>query len=49
MSLRFLFLIFFWSFSALSLTLEKTSVQLSYPWGMTWLDSTHLLITQKKI
>jgi len=48
MFLRFLFLIFFWSFSAFSLTLEKINVQLSYPWGMTWLDSTHLLITQKK-
>ena len=48
MFLRFLFLIFFWSFSSFSLTLEKIDVQLSYPWGMTWLDSTHLLITQKK-
>ena len=48
MSLRILLLIFFCSSPVFSLTLEKTSVQLSYPWGMTWLDSTHLLITQKK-
>ena len=48
MFLRFLFLTFFYSFSVFSLTLEKFDVKLNYPWGMTWLDSTNLLITQKK-
>jgi hypothetical protein len=24
------------------------NVELSYPWGMTWIDSTNLLITEKK-
>ncbi len=45
---RLLFITFFWSFSSYSLTLEKMNVELSFPWGMTWLDSTKLLITQKK-
>ena len=48
MFLRFLFVIFFYSFSCFSLTLEKMNVELSYPWGMTWIDSTNLLITEKK-
>ena len=48
MIFRFSFLIFFWSFSCFSLTLEKLNVELSYPWGMTWIDSTKLLITEKK-
>ena len=48
MFLRFLLLTFFYSFSVFSLTLEKFDVKLNYPWGMTWLDSTNLLITQKK-
>ena len=29
-------------------TLQKYSLDLSYPWGMTWLDSSKLLITEKK-
>jgi len=48
MFLHILFIIFFWSFSSFSLTLEKMNVKLSYPWGMTWIDSTNLLITEKK-
>ena len=48
MFLRFLLLTFFYSFSVFSLTLEKFDVKLNYPWGMTWVDSTNLLITQKK-
>ena len=24
------------------------NVKLNYPWGMTWIDSTNLLITEKK-
>ncbi len=48
MFLRFIFLIFFYSPAAFTLTLEKLDVDLSYPWGMTWIDSTKLLITEKK-
>ena len=45
----FIFFIFFiFSSSIFSLNLEKYDVELSYPWGMTWVDSTNLLITQKK-
>ena len=33
--------------SAQALSLHKTSVILDAPWGMTWLDENHLLITQK--
>jgi aldose sugar dehydrogenase len=29
-------------------TLQKYAVELNFPWGMTWLDSTRLLITEKK-
>ena len=48
MFFRFLILTFFCSFSCFSLTLEKMNVELSYPWGMTWIDSNNLLITEKK-
>ena len=41
------FSILFISTSALALSLHKTSVILDAPWGMTWLDENHLLITQK--
>ena len=45
----FIFFIFFiFSSSVFALNLEKYDVELSYPWGMTWVDSTNLLITQKK-
>ena len=33
--------------SAQALSLHKTSVILDAPWGMTWFDENHLLITQK--
>ena len=42
-----LFLIFIFSFSAHAITLEKTKINLDAPWGMTWFDDNHLLITQK--
>ena len=42
-----LFLIFIFSFSAHAITLEKTKINLDAPWGMTWIDDNHLLITQK--
>ena len=41
-------IIILWSLPAFSLNLEKLDLKLSYPWGMTWIDSTKLLITQKK-
>ena len=45
----FIFFIFFiFSSSSIALNLKKYDVELSYPWGMTWVDSTNLLITQKK-
>jgi len=48
MYLKYLFFILLYSFSCCSLTLEKMNVELNYPWGMTWIDSTNLLITEKK-
>ena len=29
-------------------TLQKSNLNLSYPWGMAWVDTTKLLITEKK-
>jgi len=48
MFFRILLIIFFWTSSCFALSLEKTNLELSYPWGMTWLDSTKILITEKK-
>ena len=31
-----------------SYTLQKSNISLNYPWGLTWVDSTKLLITEKK-
>ena len=42
-----LFFVFFLVTSTQALSLKKTSVILDAPWGMTWLDENHLLITQK--
>ena len=44
---QILFLLIVVSFSAQAITLEKTEINLDSPWGMTWLDDNHLLITQK--
>jgi glucose/arabinose dehydrogenase len=41
------FSILFISTSALALSLQKTPVILDAPWGITWLDENHLLVTQK--
>ena len=41
------FSILFIGTSAQALSLQKTSVILDAPWGMTWFDENHLLITQK--
>ena len=41
------FSVFFIITSAQALSLQKTLVILDAPWGMTWLDDNHLLITQK--
>ena len=40
------FCLLFFSAHTFSLTLEKTSVSLNNPWGMSWVDD-QLLITQK--
>ena len=42
----FLYILFI-STSVQALSLQKTSVILDAPWGMTWFDENHLLITQK--
>ena len=31
-----------------SYTLQKSNISLNYPWGLTWVDSVKLLITEKK-
>jgi len=41
------FCILFINVSASGLTLEKTSINLNSPWGISWQDDQHLLITQK--
>jgi len=38
----------FFSLKIHAYTLQKSTINLSYPWGMTWIDSTKLLITEKK-
>ena len=38
----------FFSLKIHAYTLQKSNINLSYPWGMTWIDSTKLLITEKK-
>ena len=40
-------LILFLSSNTSALTLEKTPISLNAAWGMTWLDDTQMLITQK--
>ena len=39
---------FFYTLNIQAYTLQKYTVDLNYPWGMTWLDSSQLLITEKK-
>ena len=44
----FFFIIFFlFTFRANSIVLETTPIKLNSPWGMSWLNSEELLITQK--
>ena len=38
----------FFSLQIQAYTLQKSNLDLSYPWGMTWVDKTTLLITEKK-
>ncbi|MBN2617592.1 MAG: PQQ-dependent sugar dehydrogenase [Spirochaetales bacterium] len=47
--LKNLFLItsFIFSVYISSVEIKKLNISLDYPWGMTWLDSTTMLITQK--
>ena len=42
---QILFLLIVVSFSAHAVTLKKTIINLDAPWGMTWLNDNHLLIT----
>ena len=42
-----IYFLFFLNNYAYSLTLEKTSITLDNPWGMSWMDENNLLITQK--
>ena len=37
----------FFSFTLWAYDLQRTPVSLDFPWGMSWLDQDHLLITQK--
>ena len=43
----FISIFFLFAFSANSIVLEKTPIELNFPWGMSWLNSEELLITQK--
>ena len=38
----------FFSLQIQAYTLQKSNLDLSYPWGMAWVDTTKLLITEKK-
>ena len=38
---------FLFNLSANSFVLEKTPIELNFPWGMSWISSEELLITQK--
>ena len=38
----------FFSIKTEAYTLQKYTLDLNYPWGMTWLNPTQLLITEKK-
>ena len=38
----------FFSLNIEAYTLKKYNVDLNYPWGMTWIDTSQLLITEKK-
>jgi len=44
----FIFIIFIISTEAKALKLTKYNINLNYPWGMTWINSDKLLITEKK-
>ena len=44
----FLLILLFFSNQATALKLTKFNANLNYPWGMTWVSSDQLLITQKK-
>ncbi len=45
--LFFLIIFFLFTFRANSIVLETTPIKLNSPWGMSWLNSEELLITQK--
>ncbi|MDC1184928.1 cryptochrome/photolyase family protein [Alphaproteobacteria bacterium] len=46
--LLFIIVICIFSSKIQAYKLQKFNLNLNYPWGMTWIDSTKLLITEKK-
>ena len=46
--LKFIIVICIFSTKIQAYKLQKFNLNLNYPWGMTWIDSTKLLITEKK-
>ena len=46
--LIFIIVICIFSAKIQAYNLQKSNLSLNYPWGMTWIDSTKLLITEKK-
>ena len=46
--LIFIIIICIFSSKIQAYNLQKSNLNLNYPWGMTWIDSTKLLITEKK-
>lgn len=46
--LIFIVIICIFSSKIQAYNLQKSNLNLNYPWGMTWIDSTKLLITEKK-
>ena len=46
--LYYFFVLFILSTEVSALKLTKYNINMNYPWGMTWIDSEKLLITQKK-
>ena len=47
--LIFIIIICIFSSKIQAYNLQKSNLNLNYPWGMTWIDSTKLLITEKKM
>ena len=46
--LYYFFVLFILSTEVSALKLTKYNINMNYPWGLTWIDSEKLLVTQKK-